>query len=137
MMAMARRDHRSQRAAEYRRLYKTPAWRALRAHQLARQPLCQRCSTDQRPVSATVVNHKLPHKGDARLFFDPGNLESTCKPCHDGLIQSEERRGHATGHDTQGWPLDPEHGWNRVDGGGGGRAIPGERASGTGSGVKR
>jgi 5-methylcytosine-specific restriction protein A len=32
---------------------------------------------------ATVVDHKIPHKGDETLFFDPENLQSLCKPHHD------------------------------------------------------
>ena len=66
-------------------------------------------------MAASVVNHKKRHKGDPELFFDPDNLESVCKPCHDGAIQSEERReanySDAVGPD--GYPLDPNHPFNR------------------------
>jgi 5-methylcytosine-specific restriction protein A len=65
-------------------------------------------------VLATVVNHRKPHKGDRSLFFDAGNHESTCKPCHDGPIQSEERRGFARDIGADGWPTDPRHAANRT-----------------------
>lgn len=60
-------------------------------------------------VAATVANHKIPHKGDESLFFDRNNLESTCKTCHDGPIQSEERRGYSSEIGGDGWPVDPKH----------------------------
>lgn len=104
-----RRDQRSAQARAYRHLYDTAEWAGMREDQLARHPFCQRCSTDERPVGATVANHKVPHKGDRRLFFDRGNLESTCAPCHDGPIQKEERLGFSPRVDAGGWPTDPRH----------------------------
>jgi 5-methylcytosine-specific restriction protein A len=108
-----RREQRSAQADAYRWLYGTPEWAALKETQLSKQPLCERCSTDDRPVAATVVNHRTPHRGDRRLFRDPLNLESTCKPCHDGPIQREERLGFSPAVDVGGWPTDPRHPSNR------------------------
>ncbi|ORE90207.1 hypothetical protein ATO13_23266 [Stappia sp. 22II-S9-Z10] len=88
-----RSDRRSTAAKRWRRLYATPAWRDLRAAQLSLQPLCEICQAGGRLVPATVVNHRRRHEGDATLFFDPANLQSVCKPCHDGHIQSLERGG--------------------------------------------
>ncbi len=100
---------RSEAARAWRKFYSTPAWRAARTAQLRKQPLCERCSTNERPVVAGVVNHRTPHKGDWDLFIDPANHESVCKPCHDGEIQSEERRGHSTRVGVDGWPIDERH----------------------------
>lgn len=107
---------RSARAEAYRRLYRTPTWRSLRRQQLARAPFCCRRIHGQVLVEATVVNHKTPHRGDEGLFFDPTNLESVCKPCHDGPIQGEERRGFSGAVDPSGWPTDPRHRANRPAG---------------------
>jgi 5-methylcytosine-specific restriction protein A len=60
------------------RLYQTQAWRTLRALQLEACPHCYQCGK-----SATVVDHNVPHRGDQMLFFDPDNLRSMCKRCHD------------------------------------------------------
>jgi 5-methylcytosine-specific restriction protein A len=60
-------------------------------------------------VAASVVNHKIPHKGDVELFYSPENIESVCKSCHDGPIQSEERRGYSSEVGTDGWPIDYRH----------------------------
>lgn len=114
---MARRpDYRTPEAQAYRKLYNLPIWRGkggLRAQQLSRQPLCERCYKRGRIVPATVANHKTPHKGDYSLFADPENLESTCKPCHDGEVQSEERTGFSKAIGEDGWPTCPRHPSNR------------------------
>lgn len=103
------RDQRSPEAEAWRRLYWTPEWKAAKADQLNREPFCQRPVHRGREVWAIIVNHKIPHKGDRRLFLDPNNHESCCKPCHDGPIQREERRGFDTAVDAGGWPVDPRH----------------------------
>ena len=106
---MRKRDYRSAEAAAYRILYKSRRWRLLRLAQFARQPLCERCLDRGKVTVATVANHRRPHKGDLELFFDQANLESACKPCHDGPIQSDERRGYSSAADADGWPTDPHH----------------------------
>jgi 5-methylcytosine-specific restriction protein A len=68
-------------------------------------------------VAATVVNHRKPHKGNWSLFIDATNHESTCKPCHDGPIQSEERRGFSREVGVDGWPTSPAHPANAGRGG--------------------
>ena len=104
-----RREQRSEAAAKYRKLYKTKAWQQARLAQLAKQPLCEECLRHKRVVPATVVNHGTPHKGDWRRFIDPQNHQSVCKPCHDGVIQSAERRGYSVEVGVDGFPIDPKH----------------------------
>ncbi|MBY3386393.1 HNH endonuclease [Rhizobium laguerreae] len=106
-------DQRSAEAKQYRRWYQLKVWKAARATQLAHQPLCERCLQDEIVTEATVVNHRLPFKGNWQMFIDPSNHESTCEPHHNSLIQREERRGHVIGCDVDGRPLDPHHPWNR------------------------
>ena len=106
-------DRRSAAALAYRRLYNTAAWRHIRRAQLARMPLCEVCTQRGLVVPATVVNHRVAHRGDTALFADPANLQSTCAHCHDSEIQSRERTGRtwdsAIGAD--GLPSDPTHPW--------------------------
>jgi len=40
-----------------------------------------------------VADHITPHRGDEFLFWDAGNLQCLCKPCHDRHKQRQERRG--------------------------------------------
>ena len=54
---------------------------------------------------AAVVDHKIPHKGDETLFFDPENLQSLCKPHHDRDKQLIEHGKRVIQFDAAGWPI--------------------------------
>lgn len=103
------RDDRSAEADAYRRLYKLAAWRGPYGRRLAhlkQHPLCVRClakgiindgskTLDGEPQRNAkrrylVANHKVPHRGDERLFFE-GELETLCPDHHDIIVQKEER----------------------------------------------
>lgn len=101
---------------DYRRLYGTKRWFQLRARQLREQPLCKFCGDLGRITPAAVVDHKRPHRGDEALFFDPDNLQSLCKPCHDGAKQQLEKSGTLRGCGLDGVPLDASHHWRRAGG---------------------
>lgn len=107
------RDQRSAEAEAYRALYKDPRWLALRAEHLAAHPVCVTCEAAGRTTAATVVDHKTPHRGDERLFFDPGNVQSLCDEepyrCHSRHKQREERLGYSPGVGADGFPVDPRH----------------------------
>jgi 5-methylcytosine-specific restriction protein A len=71
-------------------MYHDQRWLSLRAAQLAKDPLCCECMTDQRLTQATVVDHIKPHNGDPELFYDPDNLRSLCKRHHDQKTARED-----------------------------------------------
>lgn len=62
---------------------------------------------------ATVANHKEPHGGDREKFFH-GELESACDSCHNSFIQQSEIEGFRRTIDADGWPVDPQHPFNRA-----------------------
>lgn len=66
------------------------AWQKARKIYLARYPLCVMCEQDGRVVTATVVDHVLPHRGNEKLFWDISNWQSLCKPCHDRKTYLED-----------------------------------------------
>jgi len=107
---------RSREYQQYRALYATKHWKALRQLILTRDSfMCQYngCGTNlksgrDQPNSA-VVHHITPHKGDLELFFEPDNLQSVCWACHSGPIQREEIHGFSTEISETGWPIDPRH----------------------------
>jgi hypothetical protein len=68
-------------------------WRRARAAYLARHPLCVPCEAAGRLVSATVVDHVVPHRGDEMLFWDEANWAALCKRCHDAKTAREGRWG--------------------------------------------
>jgi 5-methylcytosine-specific restriction enzyme A len=87
-------------------------WQKARAQYLIDNPLCVMCLPKIR--LATVVDHKIPHKGDETLFWDRANWQALCKPHHDSTKARQENLGGAEiGGDVQGVPIDPNHHWNR------------------------
>lgn len=98
-----------------KRLYNLSAWchktTGLRARQLAKQPWCEMHLATGKHVVATIVDHKVPHKGEEALFFDPDNLQSLCKPCHDRHKQKQEASGVLVGCDLEGNPLETMDHW--------------------------
>lgn len=88
-------------------------WRKARETWLAKHPLCEMHLQLGKVVTAMVVDHKIPHRGDQSLFWDQGNWQSLCKQCHDSHKQRAERGGAAIGCDLNGVPIDTAHHWRR------------------------
>lgn len=98
-------------------------WTKARKTFLLAHPLCRIHEQRGQIVSATIVDHIVPHKGDQVLFWDSNNWQPLCKRCHDSVKQAEERGTVRSGCATSGVPTDPRHHWNRPlvgPGGGGG-----------------
>jgi 5-methylcytosine-specific restriction endonuclease McrA len=74
--------------------YFTQRWKALRWASFVRDgftcqwPTCGRLVVD---TSQLVADHRQPHRGDPALFWDPRNLQTLCKPCHDTHKQRADR----------------------------------------------
>ncbi len=113
--------------SKHRRLYNTARWQRLRAAQLREHPLCRMHLALGQTVEARVVDHVTAHRGDEKLFFDGGNLQSLCKPCHDAHKQAQEHSadGVLRGAGLDGRPLDLAHPWHRASApeGEGGRKV--------------
>jgi 5-methylcytosine-specific restriction endonuclease McrA len=62
-------------------------WDSARKGFLAKHPRCSRCE-----APATVVDHKTPHRGDRKLFWDKTNWQPLCAHHHNSGKQSEEKR---------------------------------------------
>jgi 5-methylcytosine-specific restriction protein A len=71
-------------------------WRKVRAAYLRRHPLCVKCLAEGRYVTATVVDHIKPHRGDPHLMWDVSNYQALCKPCHDRKTGTEDSRPEYT-----------------------------------------
>lgn len=57
-------------------------WRRARVQYLNEHPLCEACYAQGFRREATVVDHKIPHRGNQSLFWDEGNWCALCAPCH-------------------------------------------------------
>lgn len=103
----ANREHNARRRREqpWQAWYGLKRWKALRAEQLAKQPLCERCLRQGTVTPASVAHHVVPHKGEPVLFWS-GVLASSCAPCHDIDEQRVERGGRARQVvENDGWPV--------------------------------
>lgn len=71
---------------------------------MAEEPLCRMCSDRGDIVGGTQVDHILPHKGNADLFFNYENTQTLCDHCHASIKHSHElTRFKPVGPD--GWPV--------------------------------
>ncbi len=66
-------------------------------------------------LEANVVHHIVRHAGDERKFFNPANLQSLNRECHDRFAQSQERGGVGfnAGCQVTGEPLNKDSDWFR------------------------
>ena len=90
-LAQARRDEPG------RRWYHCARWRKLRQTILSRQPLCVRCQETGCATPATELDHRVPHKGDSKAFWDVRNLDPLCHPHHVEKTRQERRQVAKTG----------------------------------------
>lgn len=77
----------------WRRWFNTARWKRLRLKVFERDLFtCQcGCGVIEPDTSKLVGDHIIPHRGDPRLFWDDGNVQTLRKsPCHDEKKQREE-----------------------------------------------
>lgn len=78
----------------WKRWYHTARWARLRWQVLLRDAFtCRMCGKLEGDTARLVADHKTPHRGDARLFWDLDNLQTLCAdPCHNSVKQAEEQQ---------------------------------------------
>ena len=100
---------------KHERLYDSTRWRKVAKMFLDQNPLCAPClKISGKETPATIVHHKIEHKGDEVLFWSWDNLESVCASCHSGHIRVSEHVGYSQACDVDGFPIDPRHPANKV-----------------------
>jgi 5-methylcytosine-specific restriction protein A len=70
----------------------TTQWDKARAAYLREHPLCASCTTKGKTVTATVVDHIIPHQGDHAQFWDAANWQPLCRRCHTIKTRQEIRQ---------------------------------------------
>lgn len=91
-------------------------WQKARKAFLRDHPLCQcpHCDDGRKRVTPSeVVDHRVPHRGDPKIFWDMSNWQALSKACHDSYKQVLEKSGRTKGCDALGRPLDPRHWWHQ------------------------
>ncbi len=76
-----RKEADQRRGSAARRGYDA-GWRAARRRYLILHPLCVECERVGRLTAAAVVDHVVPHKGNASLFWDETNWQALCEHHH-------------------------------------------------------
>ncbi len=66
-------------------------WRRESKRFLKVHPLCRICFLNGEYTKATVVDHVIPHRGDAGLFWAQNNWQPLCKKCHDQKTRREDQ----------------------------------------------
>lgn len=116
---MAAQDRRDNRPSARQRGY-SRAWQKARATFLAR-PENRLCCCGCGRI-ADVVDHRVPHKGDQKLFWDRSNWQPMNRRCNsrkaaltEGAFgaQQRDRSYGSPGCDELGAPRDPGHWWNK------------------------
>ncbi len=70
-------------------------WQKARLRHLAKFPLCVMCQAAKPPrvTAASVVDHRIPHRGDLTLFWRESNWQSLCATHHNSDKQMLEKSG--------------------------------------------
>ena len=72
-------------------------WRVESKRYLAANPWCVNLG-DGCTLIATLVDHRIPHKGDAVLFWRVDNWQPLCDHCHNVHKARMEAKGPARDH---------------------------------------
>lgn len=65
-------------------------WQKARERYLREHPLCVYCEREGKVTAASIVDHRIPHRGDQQLFWDERNWQSLCSTHHSRDKQREE-----------------------------------------------
>jgi 5-methylcytosine-specific restriction protein A len=96
--------------------YTTQRWQRLRRMKLAVNPLCEPCLKQRRIVPAGAVDHIVAISSGGDPYPALEDLMSCCASCHNRKTRIVEQMGKkltVKGCDEFGYPLDPNHPWNR------------------------
>ena len=85
-----RQEYNTRRDPATKKWLNSARYKHARLHFMSHNPLCNICSTPQRPVVSTVLEHKIPHCGGYELFWDVTNWQMTCKRCADQKTARED-----------------------------------------------
>ena len=78
---------------ERNKFYCSREWRTLRLIKLERNPMCERCSTPDRPVIAEHVHHTQELQDNPSQRLDISILESLCVSCHSKETFNDHMKG--------------------------------------------
>ena len=80
----------NRKTTEHLKLYKSSSWIKLRKAYLLANPICVICKAKGIRTPANTVDHKIPHKGNRKLFFNQRNWQPLCRSCHSRKTASQD-----------------------------------------------
>lgn len=84
-------------------------WQKARKRFLEENPLCVICQAKQLVKAARIVDHIIPHKGNADLFWDKRNWQALCASCHSRKTATQDSSfAFKGGGDQSLHPLPPK-----------------------------
>lgn len=89
-----RQQTKSVKREERNEIYTSTKWRKLRLAHLQQHPLCELCQKEGKVVPAIDVHHIISfmstndHLKRKYLAYNPDNLMSLCKECHQNIHHS-------------------------------------------------
>jgi 5-methylcytosine-specific restriction enzyme A len=103
--------------------YTTRRWERVRLLKMQQNPLCEACLQVGEITPAEVVDHRTPISKEGRVkrsaaeaFPALDQLASLCANHHNAKTRAEqlgEKNYMHKGCDVFGYPLDPDHPWNK------------------------
>lgn len=66
-------------------------WEIERKEYLIDHCWCVECLKNNIYTLATEVDHKIPHEGNMKLFWDKSNWQALCKSCHSRKTLKENK----------------------------------------------
>lgn len=80
----------------------TKRWERYSKDRLKRYPLCVQCEIEGDLSAGHVTDHKIPHRGNNQLFWDPTNHQTLCLLHHNRKTVLEDGGfGNAPKHHTR------------------------------------
>lgn len=80
-----RRADGGRRDVQWRGWYTGKRYRMARDVFMAENPTCALCG-----APSTDLDHRIPHKGDLKLFWDTDNWQALCARCHGAKTAAED-----------------------------------------------
>src|SRR4051812_36288760 len=81
------------------------SWHKVRTRYLRTHPLCVMCREAGLVVAATVVDHRIPHRGNQTLMWSEDNFQGLCASHHSSTKARIERGSAPQQVGADGWPL--------------------------------
>ncbi len=76
-----RRYEHERSQTESRKLYDS-RWSKASKLFLSQHPLCVECYAIGKRIPSMATDHKVPHRGNKKLFWDKANWQPLCDLCH-------------------------------------------------------